>query len=110
MFKPIFYPDQCVHWALMQQIEPLLKRGMYDYCCGSVKGRGIAKGTRYLKRILVQDRKNTKYCLKLDVKKFYPSISQKILKWKFYKIIKDEETLDLIFKIIDSAEQGVPIR
>lgn len=93
----------------MQQIEPLLKRGMYDYCCGSVKGRGIAKGTRYLKRILVQDRKNTKYCLKLDVKKFYPSISQKILKWKFYKIIKDEETLDLIFKIIDSAEQGVPI-
>ena len=83
---------------------------MYDYCCGSVKGRGIAKGIRYLKRILVQDRKNTKYCLKLDVKKFYPSISQKILKWKFYKIIKDEETLDLIFKIIDSAEQGVPIR
>ena len=83
---------------------------MYEYSCGSVKGRGIIKGVKYLKRILVLDRKNTKYCLKLDVKKFYPSIDQKILKWKFYKIIKDKETLDLIFKIIDSIEQGLPIR
>lgn len=109
IYKPTFYPDQCIHWAIMQQIEPLLKKGMYEYCCGSVKGRGILYGVKYIKRILVLDRKNTKYCLKLDVKKFYPSIDQQIMKWKFYKIIKDKDTLDLIFEIIDSTEKGLPI-
>lgn len=109
IYKPKFYPDQIVHWALMQQIEDIIKRGMYEYCCGSVKNRGILYGVKYLKKILVRDRKNTKYCLKLDIKKFYPSINQSILKRKFRKIIKDRDTLDLIDLIVDSAEQGVPI-
>lgn len=109
IYKPRFFPDQIIHWALMQQIEDIIKRGMYEYCCGSVKNRGILYGVKYLKKILVRDRKNTKYCLKLDIKKFYPSINQSILKRKFRKIIKDRDTLDLIDLIIDSAEQGVPI-
>ena len=109
IYKPKFYPDQVVHWALMQQIEPIIMRGMYEFCCGSVKGRGIMHGIKYLKKILVRDRKNTKYCLKLDIKKFYPSINQTILKRKFMRVIKDRDTLDLIDKIIDSADEGVPI-
>lgn len=109
IYKPAFYPDQIIHWALMQQIEPLIMRGMYEYCCGSVKNRGIMHGMKYLKKILVRDRKNTKYCLKLDIKKFYPSINKNILKRKFLRIIKDRETLDLINIVIDSAENGVPI-
>lgn len=109
IYKPRFFPDQVIHWALMQQIEDIIKRGMYEYCCGSVKNRGILYGVKYLKKILVRDRKNTKYCLKLDIKKFYPSINQSILKRKFRKIIKDRDTLDLIDLIVDSAEQGVHI-
>ena len=85
-------------------------RGMYEYCCGSVKNRGIMHGMRYLKKILVRDRKNTKYCLKLDIKKFYPSINKGILKRKFCKIIRDRDTLNLIDIIIDSADEGLPIR
>lgn len=38
--KPRFYPDQVVHWALMQQIENILARGMYKWSCASIKGRG----------------------------------------------------------------------
>lgn len=110
IYKPRFYPDQCVHWALMLQIEDILKKGMYEFCCASVKGRGILYGANYIKKILVRDRKNTKYCLKLDVKKFYPSIDKEILKRKFRKIIKDGEVLNLIDLIIDSHPKGVPIR
>lgn len=110
IYKPCFYPDQIVHWALMQQIQLLIMKGMYEYCCGSVKNRGIMHGMKYLKKILVRDRKNTKYCLKLDIKKFYPSIDKQILKNKFLRIIKDRDTLDLIDIIIDSTESGVPIR
>ncbi|MBQ8043628.1 MAG: hypothetical protein IJ272_05705 [Clostridia bacterium] len=107
IFKPRFFPDQCIHWALMLQLEPILKRGMYDYCCASIKNRGILYGARYLKKILVRDRKNTKYALKLDVKKFYPNVDKEILKRKFRKIIKDRDTLDLIDLIIESSEERI---
>lgn len=109
IYKPHFYPDQVVHWSLMRQIEPILLRGMYEFCCASIKGRGIKRGMNYIKRILVQDRKHTKYCLKLDVKKFYPSIDKEILKNKFRRIIKDKDTLHLIDLIVDSGNEGIPI-
>lgn len=109
IFKPKFYPDQIIHWALMQQIEPIIMKGMYDLCCASVKNRGILRASRYLKKILVSDRKNTKYCLKLDIKKFYPSLDKEILKQKFRKKIKDNDVLHLLDIIIDSSEEGVPI-
>lgn len=69
----------------------------------------IHDGVRYIKKIIVRDRKNTKYCLKLDIKKFYPSINKEILKKKFRKVIKCRDTLDLIDLIIDSSKSGVPI-
>ena len=109
IYKPRFYPDQIIHWALMLQIEPLLMKGMYEFCCASVKGRGIMRGMRHIKKILVQDRKYTKYCLKLDIKKFYPSIDKQILKNKFRRILKDKDTLNLIDLIIDSGIEGIPI-
>lgn len=111
IFKPAFFPDQCIHWALMLQLQSLLKKGMYEYCSASVPNRGIHYASTYIKRILKDDRKNTKYCLKLDVKKFYPSIDKEICKRKFRKIIKDYDVLNLIDTIIDSSnESGLPIR
>lgn len=110
IFKPKFYPDQIIHWCLMEQIQPIIKKGMYDYTCASIPDRGIHYGAKYIKKIIVADRKNTKYALKLDVKKFYPSIDKEIMKKKFRQVIKDGETLDLINIIIDSSENGLPIR
>lgn len=110
IYKPRFYPDQIIHWCLMQQIVPILMRGMYQFCCASIRGRGIHYASKYLKKILVKDRKNTKYCLKLDIKKFYPSANKEILKKKFIRIIKDNDTLNLINVIIDSSKEGLPIR
>lgn len=110
IYKAQFFPDQCIHWCLMLQITDLIKRGMYDYCCASIPGRGIHYGAKYIKRVLKDDRKNTKYCLKLDIKKFYPSINKEICKMKFRRIIKDWDTLDLIDTIIDSSpDGGLPI-
>lgn len=109
IFKPRFFPDQVVHWALMLQIESILMKGMYYYNCASIKNRGLLHATKYIEKIIVRDRKNTKYCLKLDIKKFYPNINKEILKRKFRKKIKDGEVLDLIDKIINSSEEGLPI-
>lgn len=109
IFKPRFFPDQVIHWCLMLQIEEVLRKGMYDFCCASVKDRGILYGARHIKKILVDDRKNTKYCLKLDIKKFYPSVDKEILKRKFRRKIKCRDTLNLIDTIIDSSSKGLPI-
>ena len=106
--KPRYYPDQIIHWALMQQIQPILAKGMYEYTCGSVPGRGTSGGQKILRKWLDNDYKNTKYCLKMDVKKFYPTIDNDILKAKFRTKIKDRDCLWLIDAIIDSAK-GLPI-
>lgn len=108
IYKPAFYPDQIIHWALMNQIQPILMRGMYKYNCGSVPKRGTGFAQKYLKKILIKDRKNTKYCLKMDIQKYYPSIDNETLKQMFRKKIKDKDCLWLIDTIIDSAK-GQPI-
>lgn len=108
IFKPNYYPDQIIHWALILQIQPIIMKGMYQYCCGSIPNRGTSHGQNALRKWLNNDYKGTKYCLKLDVHKFYPSIDTIILKEMFRKKIKDNRCIWLIDTIIDSAE-GLPI-
>ena len=106
---PKFFPDQIIHWALMNQIKPIIMKGMYAHTCGSVPNRGQSHGQKYLRRWLDNDVKNTKYCLKMDISKFYQNINHQILKRFFSNKIKDSKALDLIFRIIDSNELGLPI-
>lgn len=106
--KPVFYPDQIIHWCIMNILEPYFMKGMYDYSCASIKNRGVYYGAKYLKKILVADKKNTKYCLKLDIKKYYPSIDKEILKNKFRRLFKDNDLLWLLDTVVDS-ENDIPI-
>jgi hypothetical protein len=108
VYKPRFYPDQIIHWSLMLQLQPIMMKGMYEYNCGSVPGRGTSYGQNTLRKWLDTDYKNTKYCLKMDVSKFYPSVDNDILKEMFRRKIKDKDCLWLIDSIIDSS-QGLPI-
>ena len=67
-----------------------------------------------MKRVLKdidKDPAGCQYCLKLDMKKYYPSINHEILKQKYARLIKDKDLLWLINEIIDSTEgdTGVPI-
>lgn len=109
IYCPAFYPDQIVHWVVIQVLQPVIMKGMYALCCGSIPGRGMHYGKRYIERWLRRDRKNTKYCLKLDIKKYYPHIRTDVLKEKFCRKIKDKNALWLIYKIIDSHTEGLPI-
>ncbi len=106
---PKFYPDQVIHWALMLQIEKIIMRGMYRYSCGSIPGRGTSFGQKALRRWLDNDYRGTKYCLKMDITKFYPSIDKEILKDMFRRKIKDGDCLWLIDTIVESSDKGLPI-
>jgi retron-type reverse transcriptase len=76
------------------------------YSC--IKKRGIHKAATDVKETLTKYPKETTYCLKLDIKKFYPSIDHTILKSVLRKKIKDIRLLTLLDEIIDSAP-GIPI-
>lgn len=105
---PAFFPDQCVHWAVMQIIEPIFRKRMYEYSCASVKGGGVHKAMKYLKRATQCDKRNTKWCLQLDIRKYYPSVQNDVLKGKLRRVFKDEDLLWLLDTIIDS-HKGLPI-
>lgn len=49
------------------------------------------------------------YILKCDVSKFFASIDHDILKKKLRRKIKDQQALDIVFKIIDSDDSGLGI-
>jgi len=108
IYKPRYYPDQIIHWCLMQQIQPIIMKGMYEYSCGSVPKRGTKLGQQAVEKWLRKDYKGTKYCLKMDITKFYPSVDREILKKMFARKIKDKDCLWLIGVILDGVD-GLPI-
>lgn len=106
--KPKFYPDQIVHWCIYLAFRDHLYKSMYAFSCGSIPGRGVHYGKRYIQKWVVNDRKNTKYYLKMDVRKFYPSIQPWRLMQKLERKIKDRRFLGLLWKILSMCA-GLPI-
>lgn len=102
-----YYPDRIVHHAIMNILEPVFVSVFTADTYSCIKGRGIHKAANNLKKTL-RDTKGTQYCLKLDVRKFYPSIDHNILKALLRRKFKDADLLWLLDEIIDSAE-GLPI-
>ncbi len=104
-----FYPDQIIHWALVLQLQPVIEKGAYAYSCGSMPGRGPHFGKPKLEKWIRKDRKNTKYSAKLDITKFYESVTHTLAKASIRTIIKDPKMLWLLDTIIDSYPKGLPI-
>ena len=106
---PSFYPDQCAHHALIQILKPIIEKSSYYWSCANIPGRGIDKACKGVERATIRDLKHAKYCVKMDITKFYPSISHDVLEARFREKFKDEKALQIIDKIIDSHSPGLPI-
>ena len=103
-----YYPDRIVHHAIMNILEPIFTR-LYTadtYAC--IKGRGGHLARRKIMAAMRRDPEGTKYCLKLDIRKYYPSVDHDVLKAIIRRKIKDQRVLRLLDEIIESA-QGLPI-
>ena len=102
--EPPLFPDQCIHHAIIQVLEPVMMRGMDHWCCGSIKGRGAHYGIKAMKKWML--RKDTPYCIELDIYHFYESIRPEGVMDRMKRLIKDHKTLDLIWRIV---KDGVSI-
>jgi len=107
IFRLPYYPDRILHHAVMNILEPIFVSTFTADIYSCIKKRGIHAAANSLKHAL-NDVTGTQYCLKLDIKKFYPNIDHKILKQLLRRKIKDIDLLELLDEIIDSAE-GLPI-
>lgn len=107
IFKLPYFPDRIIHHCIVQVLEPIWIKTLIADTYSSLKGRGIHKGVKRIK-VALKDRENTTYCLKMDVRKFYPSINHDILKTILKRKIKDPDVIWILDEIIDSTS-GVPI-
>ena len=110
IYKLPYYPDRVCQWAIMQVIEPILTKTFVTCSHASLKNKGIHSALEETSRYML-DKRGSKYCLKIDVKKFFPSINQSILKKLLRKKFKDKDLLWLLDEIIDSVphNEGIPI-
>ena len=104
-----YFPDRILHHCIMQVIEPIWQASFIRDTYASLKGRGVHDGVRRLQRALRQDPAGTQYCLKMDVRQFYPSLDHDHLKGVIRRKLKDRRLLALLDEIIDSVAAGVPI-
>lgn len=97
-----YCPDRIVQHALMNVLMPIFEKQFIKDSYACIKGRGQHKGSI---RCMDFVRRN-KYCLKCDIKKFYPSINQAILMKMIERKIKDKNVLWLISDIVFSFKGG----
>lgn len=111
IYKLPFFPDRVCHWAIIQVVEPYFINKLNHCTHSAIPNRGIHSAFKQLDKYMRNDSEGTKYCLKLDVKKYYPSIPHKELKGVYRRIFKDSDLLWLIDEIIESggSDVGVPI-
>ena len=121
IYKLPYYPDRICQWAILQIIEPYLLNSMTKDTYSAIPKRGIQPiindlrghekvvkkdgkivSKKWIPSILVSDPENTAYCLKMDVRKYYPSIVHDVLKMRYRELFKDKELIWLMDEIIDS--------
>ena len=109
IFRLPYFPDRIVHHAIMNVVEPIWVSIFTKDTYSCIKARGIHACAQSVRKVMKEDRAGTRYCLKLDIRKFYPSIDHEILKQIIRRKIKDNRLLALLDEIIDSVPSGVPI-
>lgn len=106
-----FFPDRIVHHCIINVLGQFWSSLFISNTYACIKGRGIHKCMEDVHKALVTDRNGTKYCLKIDIRKFYDNVDHAALKMIMRYMISDEQLLRLLDKIIDSngMEKGLPI-
>lgn len=111
--EPRLWPDQYVHHAMIQVMKPTMMRGMDNWCCGSIEGRGAHYGVKAIKKWMARGKEdkevdgeiihgntNTHYCAELDIRHFYDSLDPRVVMGRLRKLFKDHRLLDLVWRVI----------
>lgn len=111
IFKLDYFPHRIIQHAIMNVIQDIFFKSFIDNTFASIPNRGIHLALKRMDNDIKHNEEDTKYCLKMDVKKFYPNINQTILKNLLREKFKDKDLLWLLDNIIDSIDgnKGIAI-
>ena len=107
IYKLPYFPDRIIHHAVMQIIQPIWDNVFIHDLYSAIPGKGLHAGSYRLRKFM-EDNEGTRYCLKFDISKFYPSMDHEYLIDAIQRKIKCKDTLWLLEDIIHSTS-GVPI-
>ena len=71
--------------------------------------RGAHKAKKVIEKWIDKEPGTMKYILKMDIRHFFDTVPHSILKAKLARKIHDEQMLDLLFKIIEVTDVGLPL-
>jgi len=108
--------DRLVHHAVYRILYLYFDQRFIADSYSCRRGKGTHKALNRFRQFadsVSQNRTKTCWILKGDIKKFFASIDQRILKNLLHRAIADNRTLDLLNKIIDSFRiqpgKGLPL-
>lgn len=95
-----YYPDRIVHHALVRVCKDFWVKSMIRDTFQSIEKRGTLDCFKRVKRVVTVDR--PRYAVKIDVRKFYPSVqTELLLKMNPFKIT-DPKAFALLSEILSS--------
>ena len=77
-----------------------MMRGMDNFCCGSIRNRGIHYGVRAIKKWMRTDPKGTKYAEELDIHHFYDSLTAETVMKRLRRLVKDRRMLEVCERLM----------
>lgn len=109
IIKPQYKYEQVIHHCAVMQFKNVVMHGMYEFNCGSIPGRGIHYGKKYIEKWVKGYKGRKFYVLQMDIHHFFESVDKECLKAMLEKVIRDKRFCNLLCKIIDSNEKGLPL-
>lgn len=104
------FRDSVVQHALYQTVGVKLNETLIRDTFSGIKGRGMHHGMkRVMERINGYPKDSSLYVMKVDIRHYYESIDNEILKEMISRKLKDPVIVRLLHTLIDSHPGGLPI-
>lgn len=103
------YQELIVMHALLGVLKPIFLKGMYYHSYASIPGKGTHACVKVVKKWIQRDGRNTKYCMKLDIRHCFQSVPQDRLLSRLERTIHDRRVFNLLKQIIESEPEGLPL-
>lgn len=95
------FRDRVVHHALINLIEPIFERRFIHHSYACRKG----KGTHRALQQFVAWARSSRYVLKMDIHKFFPTLDHTVLKQRLRRTIKDPHVLWLCDLLVNNSNE-----
>ena len=103
------FDEQVLHHMIVNVLEPIIKKGMYEHVHGSIPKRGPLAGKKVIQKWMAHDRKNCRCVLKMGIRQFFGSIPHHNLMKYMSRYIHDDLFLRLIGEVLDTTKIGLPL-